>query len=248
MSDIHHTGSAELIRQEPAAIVPSGPANILEVIARAATDASVDVGKMERLLAMYKDVIADQQRVAFAAALARLQAKLPQIGKEGRIVVKGTERSRYARIEDIDAAIRPILAEEGFSFAFDSESADSKLFKLSCKLSHQAGYSETKTVTIPLDSSEYRTNVQSIGSTLSYGKRYLIKMHLNLIERDEDDDGNGGSAPITEDQAKDIEALMTEVKADKARFLVFMGAGEVSSILSRDFSKAINALEAKRRK
>lgn len=219
--------------------------SLLAVIANATTDPRVDVEKMERLLAMHRAIMTEQRQTAFAAALSRLQAKLPQINKQGRIFVKGTERSRYARIEDIDVAIRPLLADEGFAFSFDSDSSDAKIFKLSCKLSHKDGHSETKFLTLPIDASDYRSNVQSIGSTVSYGKRQLIKMHLNLIEVSEDDDGRGGDKPITEEQVRDILALITEVKADKALFLKYMDVEKVESILSRDHKRAVAALQRK---
>lgn len=229
---------------------PETPAQVetslLAVIANAATDARVDVDKMERLLAMHERIMAEQRHTAFAAALSRLQAKLPQINKAGRIIVKGTERSRYARIEDIDLAIRPLLAEEGFAFAFDSEMLDGKM-RISAKLSHRDGHSETKFLILPIDTSDYRTNVQSVGSTVSYGRRYLIKMHLNLVEVAEDDDGRGGSKPISQDQARDLHALLTGVGADEARFLKFMGVDSIESILVRNHKQAIAALEAKRR-
>lgn len=223
------------------------PATLLEVISRAVSDPRMDVEKMERLLAMHER-ISEQQRIAeFMAAMSRLQAKLPHINKEGRIIVKGTERSRYARIEDIDRAIRPLLAEEGFAFSFDSDSGDGKIFKLSAKLSHRDGHSEIKHLVLPLDKSDYRSDVQSIGSTVSYGKRQLIKMHLNLIEEDEDDGGNGGAEPITQQQVQDLTALITEVKGNAALVLKFMGVEKLEEILARDYQKVINLLEAKRR-
>lgn len=224
------------------------PSDLLAVIAQAVADPRIDVNKMERLLAMHQTIMVEQREVAFKGALARLQAKLPQINKDGRIVVKGVERSRYARIEDIDVAIRPLLAEEGFALSFDSESSDGKQFKLSAKLSHQAGHSETKWLILPLDVSDFRTNVQSIGSTLSYGKRYLIKMHLNIVEKEEDDDGMGGAKPITKEQALDLQALIDEVKADKVRFLRYMKVDALENILRRDHKAAITALESKRKK
>jgi hypothetical protein len=118
---------------------------------------------------------------------------------------------------------------------------------VTAKLSHEAGHSETKTVTLPLDASDFRSGVQSVGSTVSYARRTLIKMHLNLIERGEDDDGHGGGEPITEAQVADVLALMEEVKADHGKFLVYMGVGDVKDIRQRDLKKATTALETKRR-
>jgi len=226
--------------------LPAG--SLLDVIARAVMDPAVDVTKMERILAMKERMDADQRKQAFKAAMARLQAKMPQVQKDGRIVVKGQERSRYARIEDIDLTVKPLLAEEGFAFSFNTESKDPNNLLISAELSHRDGYSEMKSLLLPIDKSDFRSNVQSIGSTVSYGKRQLIKMHLNLVERGEDDDGQGGSKLITEDQSKDLEAMITEVGADKARFLAYMDANSIEAILARDLPKAIAALEAKRRR
>lgn len=243
MSDIVKVGGQVPVAAE----AEESQENLLTVIARAVANPALDVEKMERLLAMHERITDQQRKTAFADAMSRLQAKLPQINKQGRIIVKGVERSRYARIEDIDRAIRPYLAEEGFSFSFDSESTDAKLFKLSCKLSHREGHSETKFLILPLDASEYRSNVQSIGSTVSYGKRQLIKMHLNLIERGEDDDGQGGAKPITAEQAKKLVADAIELKLDHAKFLVYMGAEKIEAILARDWQKADNFMKARRR-
>ena len=225
---------------------PEAPMDFLSILAQAAVDPRMDVAKMERLLDMHRVVTQEQRRVAFAAAMARLQGALPQIRKDGRIVVQGTERSRYARLEDIDTAIRPLLAAEGFSVAFDTETQGSGLL-MTCKISHAEGHTETRSLFLPLDTQGAKSSVQGVGSTVSYGRRYLLKMLLGIVERGEDDDGNGGSQPITEAQAADMTALIEEVKADLGKFLVFMGVGAVKDILARDHKKAINALEAKRR-
>lgn len=223
------------------------PADLLSVIAQAVADPRMDVEKMSKLLDMHERIMNEQRKVAFTAAMSRLQAKLPQIKKDARIIVKGVERSRYTKYETIDRAIQPLLAEEGFALSFDTDSKDGRLFNISCKLSHREGHSETKFLLLPLDASDFRSNVQSIGSTVSYAKRQLVKMHLNLVEADEDDDGNGGSEPITKEQVWDLQALIDEAKADKAKFLNFMGVGDLAEILQRDYKKAVNALEAKRR-
>lgn len=224
------------------------PTTLLGVIAQAATDPRCDIDKMERLLAMQQAVMKDQREAAYKAALARLQAKLPQIEKHGIIPNRdGSVRSRYAKLEDIDVVLRPLLAEEGFSISFNSESKDGHLFTLLCTLAHSEGHSETNTLLLPLDASEYRTKVQSTGSTMSYGRRQLIKMHLNLIEKDDDDGGQGGSEPITEQQVSDLAALMKKSGASVDRFLQYMRVQQLSDILQRDYQKAVNALEQKRR-
>ncbi len=220
---------------------------ILAVIAKAVSDPKIDVEKMERLLAMHERIRAEQQKVAFVAAMARLQEKLPQIAKDGEIIVKGQLRSKFVRTETLDAVIRPLLAEEGFSFSFDSNSQDGKLFVISARLSHREGHSETKSVVLPLDTSEYRSVVQCVGSTVSYGRRQLMKMHLNIIEANDDVDGLKGNEPITDDQVKDLETMIVDTNSNKPNFLRFLRVERLEDLNKNEYAKAINALEDKKR-
>jgi hypothetical protein len=127
---------------------------------------------------------------------------------------------------------------------FDTEAQGNGLL-ISAKISHAAGHSETRSLLLPMDAQGAKSPVQGVGSTVAYGRRYLTKLLLNLVERGEDDDGQGG--PITEAQAADLRGLLEEVKADRGKFLVFMGVGDVKDILAKDMKKAVNALETKRR-
>ena len=228
---------------------PASETNLLGVIAVAVADPRIDVEKMERLLVMHEKITTEQRRIDYFAALARIQSKIPQISKDGMIKDKqGNVRSRYAKIEHIDAILRPLLAEEGFAMSFDSAPAPNGGYLLSCTLSHQGGHSEVKSLVLPLDKSDFRSNVQSVGSTISYGKRTLKKMHLDIIEVHEDDDGQGGSKKISEDQVHDIEAALEETKGDRALFLKFMGVESFADILECDLPKATAALEKKRQR
>jgi hypothetical protein len=183
------------------AIAPAQETNqLLSAIARAAANPEVDPGKMRELLQLHREITADAARVAYAAAMARLQERMPQIAKTGNVIVNGQLRSRYAKLEDIDHVLRPLLAEEGFAVSFD-EATTAAGREWTCTISHREGHSEKRTLTMPVDKGAGRNDVQSIGSTATYAKRYLLSMHLNLVTRDEDDDGNGGRGPVTPTQA-----------------------------------------------
>lgn len=215
-------------------------ADLLSIIAKVATTPNINIEAMERLLAMQERVLADQHRTAFMAAMARLTPKLPEIGKNGT-----SHHGKYARLEDIDRAIRPLISEEGFSLSFDSLPVEGKI-RVICKLSHAEGHSETKQIDLPLDNSGSKNGAQAVISTVAYGRRALTKMFFNLMEAGEDTDGNSPDT-ITAEQARDLEALAVEVKADKKRFFEFMGVAGFDFILGRDYQKAVNALETKRR-
>ncbi len=228
-------------QETEAVIIQEKPQNLLQVIAAAVADPRCDVDKMERLLAMQQQIIADERRTAFMAAMARVAVKVPAITQKGQ-----SHHGAYARLEDIDRVIRPILSEEGLSLSFDSIPSDGKV-RVICKLSHAAGHFELKQIDLPLDNSGSKNGAQSVISTVSYGRRALTKMFFNLIESGEDTDGNNPTA-ITDDEAKDLQCLIDEVKADKAGFLKYMNVASLGEILKRDFKKAVTALEAKRRR
>lgn len=237
----------ELVTQSQSVSVPAEE-NLLTVIVNAARDSSIDIEKLERLMALHERMCKEQRRSAFFAALARLQAKLGPIVKGG---MNQHTRTKYARLEDVDRTIKPLLAEEGFAFSFNEESSDGTLTRFSARLSHRDGHSEEKYMTVPVDAAaknregrSTRSAIQDAGSTSSYARRYLIKMHLNIVEVDEDTDGNP-VATISDEQEKTLISMLEEAKADRAGFLKYMEADRVSEIRAADYQKAVNALEAK---
>lgn len=222
--------------------------SVLDVLFRLASNPSLNIENLKELLAMQREVMADQRKAAYFAALSRVQAKVPHVNKDGRIVVKGVERSRFSRLEDIDVAVRPLLAEEGLALSYDTESSDGKLFRCFGRMSHCEGHFETKQIMLPIDSSDFRSAVQSAKSTWSYSRRILIEMFLNLIEADADDDGNGGIEPITQNEADTLRDKLSEINANVPKFLEYMRVNRLEDILKPNLNEAYRAISAKRGK
>lgn len=166
---------------------------LMEVIARAARDASVDIDKMERLIAMQERVQIRDAEIAFSTAFAAMQTELPAISKNGQIVHKGQVISEFAQWEDINKAIIPTLAEFGFSLSFRPGTAANGATTVTGILRHRLGHKEEATLPLPADTSGAKNAVQSVGSTLSYGKRYVGTLILNLTTEGEDDDGSAAA-------------------------------------------------------
>lgn len=224
--------------------------SILAVIERAARDPGVDIDKMERLLGMYERVKGQAAKSAFTEAYAEMQPHLPAIDANGKIVHNGKVISQYARWEDVNDAIKPVLGKYGFALDFRTTQADGKL-SVTAVLSHRGGHSSEATLQLPIDTSGAKNAVQSIGSTVSYGKRYSAGLVLNLTSRapqEADDDGSGAGAagPISEEQAKTIRDLIEGTGADIARFCKFMGVGSIPEIKAGQYQRAITILEKKR--
>lgn len=220
---------------------------IISMIERAARDPAVDIDKMQRLISMRREMLADEAKRAYAAALADMQPKLPIIPERGKIKVDGKVRSTYALWEDINELIKPILAEHGFAISFRT-GRDGDQRVVTGILLHRQGHSEETTMHLPLDTSGSKNNVQSVGSSTSYGKRYTAQALLNLTSRGEDDDGvaAGAGGSITEEQIAAIQKLIVEVAADIPKFCKYMNVEKVEDIPSNKYQRAVDALEAKR--
>lgn len=167
---------------------------------RMAADPNVSVDKLERLIAMQERINAHEARAAFNIAFTALQAELPEITEKGQIKGKnGDIRSTYAKLEDVQAAIKPLLKQHQFSIRHRTEWPDEKpnIIRIVGILSHAQGHSEESAFEAPMDKSEFRTDIQSMGSTVSYGRRYTTLDLLNITTRGADKDGaaKGPDAP-----------------------------------------------------
>lgn len=168
---------------------PVEGATIANLIERVATNPNASIETLERLLNMQERVQATRAEVAFNAALAEMQPKLPVIEERGAIKNgQKVVQSTYALWEDINEAIRPVLAEYGFALTFRVERSDG-MVSVTGVLSHRDGHKTETTLPLPVDSSGSKNAVQAIGSSTSYGQRYTAKLLLNLTSRGEDDDG-----------------------------------------------------------
>jgi hypothetical protein len=168
------------------ALAPSREVSMFE---RLALDPSVDVAKLEKLIEMQERIMRHNAKAAFNAAFAKMQPTIPEIDEKGKILVKGSLRSTYATLEDIHAAIKPTLAKHGFAVRHRTEWPKDGIIRVVGILSHEQGHAEESVFEAPMDRSEYRTDIQSMGSTVSYGRRYTTLDLLNIATRQQDNDG-----------------------------------------------------------
>lgn len=239
--------STEIVKQDqPDEVAPS---NVLQALVVMARTPGISIDVIERMVALQERQEARQAQTAFFAALTQLQAEIPIIHKGGKNSFTG---STYARREDIKRQLQPLLAKYGFAFSLDEESGNGETTTFIGKLSHNGGHFEIKRKTLRTDHAAKnrdgkatRTAIQDDGSTTSYAARYLLKMHLDIAETDEDTDGNDTEL-ITEDQARDLQCLLDGCGADKKSFLeLICGTKTIAEIPARDWSRVLHAAEVK---
>jgi hypothetical protein len=253
------TALAEKMDTEVATHPASDSAALIAVISRAASDPNVDIDKMERLMAMHERMTERAAKTAYAAALAEMQPKLPVIDRRGAIVVRAKDakgertgevqqNTAYALWEDINDAIRPLLAEYGFALSFRLKK-DGDRVEVTGVLSHREGYSEETVLSLPMDTTGSKNNVQAIGSSTSYGKRYTAMALLNITTRGEDDDGKaaGLEATITDEQFDTLSKLMDTHGANLALFCQFFKIDKVPDLPASKYEQAVSMVKAKRK-
>lgn len=228
----------------------SDSAAIIQVIERAASNPDVDIEKMERLLDMQERILNRNAKAAYVAALADVQQELPAIKERGEIKNNsGKVQSRYALWEDINEKIKPILHKHGFALSFRTGTQDGQMV-VTGVLAHREGHSEETSIYLPADTSGSKNQVQAVGSSTSYGKRYTAQALLNLTSTGEDDDGQkaGVGTTVTEEQEATISAKMKEVGADPEKFLQHLGVSQLADLPATKFNFAMSALAAKQRR
>ena len=244
----------DIVKSEPtnkAITNTPSPTDFLTMIAEAARDPNVDVAKMHGLLDVQERMMNRQAEIDFNIAFGALQKDLAEvrIKKSGKITVDGRERSSYAKYEDIDAVVRPLMNKHGFTIRFSSIPEGNKMI-VRGTLSHEGGHSvETVTPMVTDVNPKVMNNQQAIGSASSYAQRYILKMLLNLVFEGEDDDGKkAGTTFISDDQAAEIKELIRETNTNTIAFLDIMTDAEnVEQISTRDYNRVVMALRAKRK-
>jgi hypothetical protein len=248
----------QLLRAPPS----DSPSTVLALIERVALDPRADVEKLAGVMAMYERLKAKEAELAYNAAKGRILKKLAgiKIVKNRSVpyeIVKGKpqkgtcETFKYASLEEIDKHLRPLLAEEDMDLSFSDEPLEGGDILIRGRLKHlPGGHYEDSFMPAPPDTTGGKSNVQAVGSTNSFLRRYVACNIFNLVVVGDDDDGTGGT--IDEAQTKTILDLIEKAKVG-LKFLKYMKAqsieeagslaAAVATIAARDYRKAISTLE-----
>jgi hypothetical protein len=176
---------------------------LIAMIERASRDVTVDIDKMDRLLAMYERMRTQEAEAAFNDAMAAAQAKMEPVRRDAS---NPQTRSKYATYAALDREVRPAYSEAGFGLSFNT--ADAKLdneIRVLCYVT-RGGFTRIYHIDMPTDGKgakggDVMTKTHATGSGVSYGMRYLVKMIFN-IATENDDDGNaaGGRSGYRQDR------------------------------------------------
>jgi hypothetical protein len=185
-------------------------------IIRAAQDDTIDIAKLQALLDMQRQVANDRSKRMFNTAMASAQAEMLPVVRDAMNV---HTKSKYARLETIDGQMRPIYTAHGFSVRYGSQSCPREgWMRITITISHSGGHWEENYLDAPPDDVGARGNVNktpimSVGSSVTYLRRYLLCMAFNIVLADDlapDDDGQSGGSTGQTDQRNDTRRTTTQ--------------------------------------
>jgi hypothetical protein len=229
---------------------------LLAVLSRMMADPSVDIDRIERGAALYERALARDMETAFNHAMRHAQEEMRPIAANAN---NPQTKSRYAKYDALDNAVRPIYSKHGFSLSFyQGEGAPEGHIRVQCKLSC-GGHTERPYLDMPADGKgakggDVMTKTHATGAGVTYGRRYLLGMIFNLVIG-EDHDGNDASASaakaateppapgsITPDQADAIIELLESREVSRVAFLQWAKQKRVIDIPAEHFDSCIAAI------
>lgn len=213
------------------------------------------VEALEKLVGLHERIEAKNAIKAFNKAMTQFQARCPQILKTSTAKIRtksgGEYGYKFAELDKIDDAIRPLMTELGLSKRFTTERVGNEV-KVTCIISHEDGYSIESPFQCAIDTDAAMSGAQKGGAAVTFAKRYALIAALGLTTTETDTDAqqkiDRKPSKITSEQAAQLSALIDETKSDIGKFLGFFEVSHVSDLTTAQFPKAAQMLESKRAK
>lgn len=159
------------------------------LIEQALKNPEIDVAKLEAMQNMHYRALDRQAEEEFNRAFIRMKRDLKVVKKLGT-----ASNGKFARLEDIQRVVDPVLEEHDFFYSFIVDPVDGGTM-IGCQLTHESGHSRTSRDVYTPDTSGNKNQIQAKGSSLSYGKRQMLTAVIGITLVDEDDDGDGTKDP-----------------------------------------------------
>jgi hypothetical protein len=183
---------------------------------RTAIETNADPEKMKSLVELYERLELGKAKKAYTAAMAKARHLMPAIVKTGW---NDQTKSTFGKFEEINELVMPPLTANGFTVDYTQVETLNKRegwFGMKCTLSHEAGYSKEARMDFPPDTlgpkgSPNKTEMHGLGSSITYARRYLLVMALNLTLKGEDNDGNSQDGELNPEQLEKLNTLYDEI-------------------------------------
>lgn len=200
---------------------------------------------------MFDRLMAWQERERSAQAEERFNEAMNAAQREIEPVARTTENKQignfFAKLEAVDAAIRPIYSRHGFAVKYNTVPPLSPgNIRVECAVSlgrhTERFYREAPPDTVGPQGKAVKTLLHGGGSSETFLKRYAVCGAFNVVFRSlTDDDGvRGGQSFISPDQAQQLRDMLAKTKRKEVSFI-----GRMASDLDGKPLRTFDDLEVK---
>jgi hypothetical protein len=207
------------------AMINPEDSSFYEILERAISNPDVNAAKLQVLFDMQKHDTDKVAKAKFFKSMVWVQEQLQTIPED-----KENEQTHttYSSYKALLSHVKPFYIEAGFALVFSEEDATRENeIRICVDVIHEAGYSKHYHTEIPMDDRGIKgvinkTKPHAKGSSISYGRSYLMKMIFNLLTGEADDNngnGTGGALGTADDkQIKKIKDLREALSLSEVDF------------------------------
>lgn len=238
----------ELVPQGQTAVArPINPAEMMQSMVQKGITAE-NVAAFTELVKLSEHMEDRNAEREFAKAFNALQADMPKVQAKKAVPNRdGSARYKFASFEEIMEQVSPVAQKHGFSISFSMRFAEGRVIQ-TCILQHIGGHKQSNDFAVRIGSGPPGSNeAQADGAASTYAKRFALCNALNIVI-ETDDDARTEGAPITPEQAFELERRVGETNSDKAKFLKLAGASKFSEIMSTKYDMLDQLLRTKEQK
>lgn len=210
--------------------------NFLAVIEKVALDPNSNIEKLDKMLDMQERILNKQAELEFNQAMAKAMPEIPSFER-----TKKGQTNKYATFESINKVVKVIVAKHKLFITFSTEFQSDNFLMVTAKITHEAGHCQEATMRFPFDKSGNKNEIQSVGSAISYGKKYMLLTLLNITthDEDEDDDGFATSKTIGENEIKRLNDGLDKSGIELGVLCEYMDVERLSEIKVDRFNNAV---------
>lgn len=211
---------------------------------------SADLEKIEKFMDLKERHEKNEARKLYHLAMSKFKTNPPEIEKDSNVNYtspKGVTSYNHATLGNVATKINKALGEHELSAGWKTDQGDNGIIKVTCTITHSAGYSESTSLHSMPDSSGGKNSIQAIGSTVTYLQRYTILALTGLATKEQDNDAQSVEHElITESQEADLKAMIEEKKIDMPKFLKHFNVTKLSEVWASTYPSCVQMVEAKK--
>ena len=189
---------------------------------------------------------------AIAPAFIKAQAELTD-------PVKDTQAYgyKYATLDQILQIVRPVLSQHGLGVMQHLTGGDNGHVRVKTVIIHESGQTLESTMSMPVTTKKGMSAEQSVGTAISYARRYALQSCLGLMAEEDTDAAdaepkkaktNGKAKPvafISPEQESEIRARGDACTVNWIKLCSVLGVANIAALPAEDYSKAIDLIARK---